>query len=193
MTTSESLYHLPLCPPPSPPHTHTHTHTGLGGLLILSIDLVTEQGPAISLAYEPAEAQVMERPPRDITRDRLISGPMLRYSYLIIGVMQVRRRHGCSAWSWYVWCGSGGGEGGGHSCELCDGWCRACRYCVQALCTVDLSRAARWLCISSLHAACKASSLLCNVLLNHALFALGARCCLCCCCSIAVCCRPSSA
>ncbi len=27
--------------------------TGLGGLLILSIDLVTEQGPAISLAYEP--------------------------------------------------------------------------------------------------------------------------------------------
>jgi len=60
---------------------------GLGGLLILSIDLITEQGPAISLAYEPAEAQVMERPPRDINRDRLINGPILRYAYLIAGGM----------------------------------------------------------------------------------------------------------
>ncbi|KAF8072642.1 Atpalpha [Scenedesmus sp. PABB004] len=58
---------------------------GLGGLLILSIDLLTEQGPAISLAYEPAEAQVMERPPRDIKNDRLISGPLLRYAYITYG------------------------------------------------------------------------------------------------------------
>lgn len=63
---------------------------GLGGLLILTIDLITEQGPAISLAYEPAEALVMERPPRDLTRDRLIDGPLLRYAYLIAGVMTVR-------------------------------------------------------------------------------------------------------
>jgi sodium/potassium-transporting ATPase subunit alpha len=65
---------------------------GLGGLLILSIDLLTEQGPAISLAYEPAEARVMERPPRDMTRDRLINGPLLRYSYLIVGVVEVNGR-----------------------------------------------------------------------------------------------------
>jgi sodium/potassium-transporting ATPase subunit alpha len=64
--------------------------TGLGGLLILTIDLITEQGPAISLAYEPAEALVMERPPRDLTRDRLVNGPLLRYSYLIAGTMTVR-------------------------------------------------------------------------------------------------------
>eukprot|EP00775_Hariotina_reticulata_P010474 gene10474-10632_t len=61
---------------------------GLSGLLILSIDLITEQGPAISLAYEPAEARVMERAPRDMTRDRLINGPLLRYSYLIVGVVE---------------------------------------------------------------------------------------------------------
>lgn len=61
---------------------------GLSGLLILSIDLITEQGPAISLAYEPAEAMVMDRPPRDPQRDRLINGALLRYAYLIVGVMQ---------------------------------------------------------------------------------------------------------
>jgi magnesium-transporting ATPase (P-type) len=59
---------------------------GLGGLLILSIDLITEQGPAISLAYEPAEANVMERPPRDSKQDRLVDGPVLRYAYLVYGI-----------------------------------------------------------------------------------------------------------
>jgi sodium/potassium-transporting ATPase subunit alpha len=66
----------------------------LGGLLILTIDLLTEQGPAISLAYEPAEALVMERPPRDIKRDRLINGPLLRYAYLTYGIMTVRHPPG---------------------------------------------------------------------------------------------------
>ena len=61
---------------------------GLGGLLILSIDLLTEQGPAISLAYEPAEADVMSRPPRDTKVDRLVSGAVLRYAYLIAGVAE---------------------------------------------------------------------------------------------------------
>ena len=59
----------------------------LPGLLILVIDLVTEQGPAISLAYEPAEDLIMSRDPRDIETDRLISGPGLRYSYLIAGTL----------------------------------------------------------------------------------------------------------
>lgn len=61
---------------------------GLGGLLILSIDLITEQGPAISLAYEGPESNVMERPPRDLETDRLISASLLRYSYLIAGASQ---------------------------------------------------------------------------------------------------------
>ncbi|MEW5296914.1 MAG: hypothetical protein WDW36_000160 [Sanguina aurantia] len=61
---------------------------GLGGLMILTVDLITEQGPAISLAYEHAESNVMERPPRDILTDRLIDGRLLRYSYLIAGGME---------------------------------------------------------------------------------------------------------
>lgn len=66
-----------------------HSCAGLGGLLILSIDLITEQGPAISLAYEPAEANVMDRSPRDNATDRLVDGPLLRYSYLIYGILTV--------------------------------------------------------------------------------------------------------
>lgn len=58
---------------------------GLGGLMILAIDLLTEQGPAISLAYEKMESSVMDRPPRDLQRDRLVSASLLRYSYLIAG------------------------------------------------------------------------------------------------------------
>ncbi|GBF90642.1 p-type atpase [Raphidocelis subcapitata] len=61
---------------------------GLSGLLILSIDLLTEQGPAISLAYEGAESNVMDRPPRDLAEDRLIDGPLIRYAYLIAGMWQ---------------------------------------------------------------------------------------------------------
>ena len=58
------------------------------GLGIILIDLITEQAPAISLAYEPAEASVMERPPRDMKRDRLASWPVIRYAYLIAGPWQ---------------------------------------------------------------------------------------------------------
>ena len=58
----------------------------LPGLLILSVDLLTEQGPAISLAYEPAESALMRVPPRDLARDRLVDGRLLRYAYLLAGL-----------------------------------------------------------------------------------------------------------
>jgi sodium/potassium-transporting ATPase subunit alpha len=53
--------------------------------MILTIDLLTEQGPAISLAYERAEAAVMRRRPRNVRTDRLVSGPSLFYSYITAG------------------------------------------------------------------------------------------------------------
>jgi Cation transporting ATPase, C-terminus len=46
------------------------------------------QGPATSLAYEPAEANVMARPPRDISSERLVSLPLLAYSYIIVGLTE---------------------------------------------------------------------------------------------------------
>ena len=54
---------LPFLPPPPQP-------IALPGLLILTIDLLTEQGPAISLSYEPAEADIMLRKPRNVKTDR---------------------------------------------------------------------------------------------------------------------------
>jgi hypothetical protein len=46
------------------------------------------QGPATSLAFEPAEANVMDRPPRDLATERLVSVPLLVYSYISMGIPQ---------------------------------------------------------------------------------------------------------
>lgn len=50
---------------------------GLSSLMILSIDLLTEVCPAISFAWEPAESNVMDRPPRDRKVDRLVRPQLL--------------------------------------------------------------------------------------------------------------------
>ena len=55
---------------------------GLTSLQILSIDLGTELAPAISMAYEYAEDDIMERAPRDTKNDRLCSFRTLSYAYL---------------------------------------------------------------------------------------------------------------
>ncbi|TYZ65115.1 hypothetical protein PybrP1_005692, partial [[Pythium] brassicae (nom. inval.)] len=59
----------------------------LTSLQILSVDLGTELGPAISLAYEGPESDIMSRPPRDMKKDKLMSWPMLLYSYMIAGMI----------------------------------------------------------------------------------------------------------
>lgn len=61
---------------------------GLASLLVLSIDLGTELAPAISLAYEKAEADVMLRRPRNSKKDRLVSLQLLLYSYLQVGIIE---------------------------------------------------------------------------------------------------------
>lgn len=54
----------------------------------MSIDLATELSPAISLAYEPAEADIMLRAPRNLTTDRLVSRNLLIYAYLWISMLE---------------------------------------------------------------------------------------------------------
>lgn len=44
--------------------------------------MLTEIGPAVSFAWEPAEANVMERPPRNRNTDRLVRPALLAYAYL---------------------------------------------------------------------------------------------------------------
>mmetsp|Transcript_14473 Transcript_14473/g.29165 ORF Transcript_14473/g.29165 Transcript_14473/m.29165 type:complete len:1142 (-) Transcript_14473:212-3637(-) len=57
-------------------------------VLILLIDLGTDIIPAISLAYETKESDIMMKPPRDSRIDRLVTRKLISFSYLQIGVIQ---------------------------------------------------------------------------------------------------------
>lgn len=60
----------------------------LGTVTILCIDLGTDMVPAISLAYEKAETDIMKRRPRDPFRDKLVNSRLISLSYGQIGMMQ---------------------------------------------------------------------------------------------------------
>jgi len=57
-------------------------------VLILCIDLGTDMVPAISLAYENKEANIMQKPPRDMNVDRLVTAKLVSFSYMQVGIIQ---------------------------------------------------------------------------------------------------------
>lgn len=61
---------------------------GLNAILILIIDVGTELAPAISLAYEKAESDVMNRPPRNAATDHLVTMKTVTYWYLMAGAWE---------------------------------------------------------------------------------------------------------
>ncbi|XP_067009295.2 sodium/potassium-transporting ATPase subunit alpha-like [Anabrus simplex] len=60
----------------------------LGIIAILCINIGTDLWPAISLAYEPAESDIMERKPRNPKRDKLVNSRLISMAYGQIGVIQ---------------------------------------------------------------------------------------------------------
>ncbi|CAH8599883.1 unnamed protein product [Schistosoma intercalatum] len=60
----------------------------LGTITILCIDLGTDMIPAISLAYEEAESDIMKRMPRDPLHDRLVNERLIAMAYGQIGMIQ---------------------------------------------------------------------------------------------------------
>jgi len=60
----------------------------LSTILILCIDLGTDMIPAISYAYERSEADIMEKPPRDMRTERLVNAKLIHFSYFQIGMIQ---------------------------------------------------------------------------------------------------------
>ena len=62
---------------------------GLNAILILAIDIGTELAPAISLAYEKAESDVMSRPPRNAKTDHLVTAKTVTYWYLMAGAWEL--------------------------------------------------------------------------------------------------------
>jgi len=60
----------------------------LSTVMILLVDLGTDLAPAISMAYEGKEADIMERLPRDPQRDNLVTWRLVSFAYLQIGMLQ---------------------------------------------------------------------------------------------------------
>ena len=60
----------------------------LSTVLILCVDLGTDMVPAISMAYELKESDIMDRPPRNAGTDRLVNRRLITFAYLQIGIMQ---------------------------------------------------------------------------------------------------------
>ena len=60
----------------------------IGTILILCVDLGTDMVPAISLAYEDKEQDIMLRAPRNAATDRLVNRRLMTFAYLQIGVIQ---------------------------------------------------------------------------------------------------------
>ncbi len=58
----------------------------LGTITILFIDLGTDMVPAISLAYEYPERDIMARTPRDPVKDRLDNARLIFLAYALLGV-----------------------------------------------------------------------------------------------------------
>jgi len=52
----------------------------LSTVLILFIDLGTDMVPAISMAYEEAELDIMRRKPRDSSIDHLVTAKLVSFS-----------------------------------------------------------------------------------------------------------------
>ncbi|KAF0301622.1 Sodium/potassium-transporting ATPase subunit alpha [Amphibalanus amphitrite] len=60
----------------------------LGTVTILCIDLGTDMVPAISLAYEKAESDIMKRQPRNPLTDKLVNERLISIAYGQIGMIQ---------------------------------------------------------------------------------------------------------
>lgn len=65
-----------------------HIPVPLTTILVLSIDLGTDIFPAITLAYEKAESDLMDRPPRNVKTEKLLNRQLLNYAMLQLGILQ---------------------------------------------------------------------------------------------------------
>lgn len=70
----------------------------LGTVTILCIDLGTDMWPAISLAYEEAESDIMKRKPRNPVKDKLVNERLISLAYGMIGMIQAS-----AGFFTYVW------------------------------------------------------------------------------------------
>jgi sodium/potassium-transporting ATPase subunit alpha len=70
----------------------------LSAILMVAICVGTDLAPAISLAYENAELDIMKRPPRHPKLDHLVTARLMSFAYLQIGMLQA-----CAGMLTYFW------------------------------------------------------------------------------------------
>jgi len=78
-------------------------------VLVLAIDVGTDLWPAIALAYERPEPDIMTRPPRNLKTDKLVNAKLISFSYLLIGFIQIF----AGIFTFHVVMGDGGHYNGG--------------------------------------------------------------------------------
>lgn len=61
----------------------------LSSILMLVICIGTDMAPAIALAYEFGELDIMDRMPRNAKRDHLVTAKLICFCYLQIGIMEL--------------------------------------------------------------------------------------------------------
>ena len=60
----------------------------LSAILMVAICVGTDLAPAIALAYENGELDIMKRPPRHAKMDHLVSAKLISFAYLNIGELE---------------------------------------------------------------------------------------------------------
>ncbi|TPX34759.1 hypothetical protein SmJEL517_g02752 [Synchytrium microbalum] len=65
----------------------------LSPFFMIVICIFTDLAPALSLMYEPAEADLLNRPPRNVKKDHLVDGKLLIHAYLFIGMVEMICAH----------------------------------------------------------------------------------------------------
>ena len=60
----------------------------LSTVMILLVDLGTDLAPAISMAYEGKESDIMQRAPRNPDIHKLVTWRLVSFAYLQIGMLQ---------------------------------------------------------------------------------------------------------
>eukprot|EP01083_Nonionella_stella_P279927 952141_1 len=73
----------------------------LSTVMILMVDLGTDLAPAISMAHETKESDIMSRLPRNPVLDNLVTWRLISFAYLQIGILQALA--GFSAYMFVMW------------------------------------------------------------------------------------------
>jgi len=83
------------------------TPAPLGAFLMIYISCVTDIAPALSLVLEKPERDLMNRPPRDVKKDRIVNLRLIVQAYLFLGLLITL---GCFVnwfYYWYAYVGLG--------------------------------------------------------------------------------------